>query len=74
MKHIADRVAPRFFAPVKLSPGVEIELPERAARHCAVLRLRRGETVILFTFALLYIAAAGGGAWSADKMWRGTKD
>ena len=48
MKHIADRVAPRFFAPVKLSPGVEIELPERAARHCAVLRLRRGETVILF--------------------------
>ncbi len=36
--------------------------------------LNGGETVILFTFALLYIAAAGGGAWSADKMWRGTKD
>src|SRR6266700_4330019 len=48
MKHIANRVAPRFFAPVKLSPGTEIELPERVARHCAVLRLRRGETVILF--------------------------
>jgi putative oxidoreductase len=36
--------------------------------------LNGGETVILFSFALLYIAAAGGGAWSADKMWRGTKD
>ena len=48
MKHIANHVAPRFFAPVKLSPGTEIELPERVARHCAVLRLRRGETVILF--------------------------
>jgi len=48
MKHIANRAAPRFFAPVKLSPGTEIELPERVARHCAVLRLRRGETVILF--------------------------
>src|SRR5437879_10665572 len=48
MKHIANRVAPRFFAPVELSLGIEIELPERAARHCAVLRLRRGETVVLF--------------------------
>jgi putative oxidoreductase len=36
--------------------------------------LNGGETVILFTFALLYIAAAGGGAWSVDRMWRNTKD
>jgi putative oxidoreductase len=36
--------------------------------------LNGGETVILFAFALLYIAAAGGGAWSVDKAWRGTKD
>jgi putative oxidoreductase len=36
--------------------------------------LNGGETVILFTFALLYIAAAGGGAWSVDKAWRGKKD
>ncbi len=48
MRIPATRRALRFFAPVKLSPGAEIELPERAARHCAVLRLRRGETVILF--------------------------
>src|SRR5437867_3310169 len=39
---------PRFFAPVRLSPGVEIDLPERVARHCAVLRLHRGDTVVLF--------------------------
>src|SRR6266571_4861696 len=48
MKSLASRVVPRFFAPVRLSPGTEIELPERAGRHCAVLRLRRGDAVILF--------------------------
>src|SRR5712692_5599058 len=39
---------PRFFAPVQLSLGAEIDLPERVARHCAVLRLRRGDAVVLF--------------------------
>ncbi len=48
MKNPANRSAPRFFAPVKLSPGAEIDLPERAARHCAVLRLRGGDAVTLF--------------------------
>lgn len=33
---------------MKLSPGAEIELPERAIRHCAVLRLRRGDSITLF--------------------------
>ncbi len=33
---------------MQLSPGAEIELPERVARHCAVLRLRRGDAVVLF--------------------------
>jgi len=49
MKSFASRVVPRFFAPVQLSPGAEIELPERVAHHCAVLRLRRGDAVTLFT-------------------------
>src|SRR6266446_153189 len=48
MKTCAIRLAPRFFAPVELSPGAEIELPERAARHCAVLRLRCGDAVTVF--------------------------
>src|SRR5438093_12626757 len=39
---------PRFFAPGQFSLGAEIDLPERAARHCAVLRLRRGDAVVLF--------------------------
>jgi len=39
---------PRFFAPGQFSLGAEIDLPERAARHCAVLRLRRGAAVVLF--------------------------
>src|SRR5712692_12024048 len=48
MKTSASRVVPRFFAPLQLSLGTEIELPERVARHCAVLRLRRGDAVVLF--------------------------
>ena len=39
---------PRFFVPMKLSPEAEIELPERATRHCAVLRLRTGDEVAVF--------------------------
>jgi 16S rRNA (uracil1498-N3)-methyltransferase len=39
---------PRFFAPVQLSLDAEIDLPERVARHCGVLRLRRGDAITLF--------------------------
>ncbi|SRR6266513_56046 len=48
MKSFASRIVPRFFATVLLSLGAEIELPGRVARHCAVLRLRSGDPVILF--------------------------
>jgi len=48
MKASADRSAPRFFVPSSLSAGADIELPERAARHCAVLRLRGGDSITLF--------------------------
>src|SRR5258708_38717018 len=48
MKSFASRTVPRFFAPVQLSLGSEIALPERVARHCAVRRLRRGDAVVLF--------------------------
>jgi 16S rRNA (uracil1498-N3)-methyltransferase len=40
--------APRFYVPLPLASGAEIELPERAARHVAVLRLARGDAVTLF--------------------------
>jgi putative oxidoreductase len=30
--------------------------------------LNGGELAVLYCFTLLYIAAAGGGAWSADRM------
>src|SRR5258705_5146999 len=48
MKPSESRAAPRFFAPVELLLGAEIQLPERAARHCTVLRLRRGDAIVLF--------------------------
>jgi 16S rRNA (uracil1498-N3)-methyltransferase len=48
MKNSASRSAPRLFAPVDLSLGAEIRLPDRAARHLAVLRLRRGDAITLF--------------------------
>ena len=48
MKNSASRAAPRFFAPIDLALGVEIRLPDRAAHHLAVLRLRSGDSVTLF--------------------------
>jgi putative oxidoreductase len=36
--------------------------------------LNGGEPVILFCFALLYISAAGGGAWSADRILLRSED
>src|SRR5262249_8996729 len=36
--------------------------------------LNGGSLAILFCFTLLYIAAAGGGAWSLDRALRGVKE
>jgi putative oxidoreductase len=36
--------------------------------------LNGGELAALYCFVFLYLAAAGGGAWSADRLWRGAKD
>src|SRR2546427_2417156 len=57
--------APRFFAPVRLSLGADIDLPGRVARHCAVLRLRRGDAIVLFN--------GEGGEFSAEltRVFRG---
>jgi 16S rRNA (uracil1498-N3)-methyltransferase len=48
MKPSATRPDPRFFVATGLCAGAEIRLPERAARHCAVLRLRSGDSITLF--------------------------
>jgi len=50
MQPPAARV-PRFFTPVELLTDVEITLPASAARHCAVLRLRRGDAISVFNGA-----------------------
>ena len=36
--------------------------------------LNGGELAALYCFVFLYLAAAGGGAWSVDRMMRGDKD
>jgi putative oxidoreductase len=36
--------------------------------------LNGGEPAVLYCFVLLYLAAAGGGAWSADRMWGGREE
>src|SRR6266853_6589073 len=61
MKSFPSCVVPRFFTPVQLSLGAEIDLPERVARHCAVLRLHRGDAVVLFN--------GEGGEFSAELTW-----
>ncbi|MGH9902145.1 MAG: DoxX family protein [Pyrinomonadaceae bacterium] len=32
--------------------------------------LNKGELAALYSFVFLYLAAAGGGPWSIDRMWR----
>ncbi len=39
---------PRFYCPVELVSGAEIELPAGAARHVQVLRLQPGDAITLF--------------------------
>lgn len=48
MKTLVSRAAPRLFTPVDLPPGAEIQLPDHAARHLAVLRLSGGDAITLF--------------------------
>ena len=36
--------------------------------------LNGGELAIVYCFVLLYLAAAGGGAWSVDRLWHGQSD
>lgn len=40
---------PRLYCESGLSPGAMVELPERAARHVAALRLREGDALTLFS-------------------------
>jgi 16S rRNA (uracil1498-N3)-methyltransferase len=47
----SDRAAPRLWVDAPLSPGAEIELPERASRHVSVLRLKEGDGIVLFNGA-----------------------
>jgi 16S rRNA (uracil1498-N3)-methyltransferase len=39
---------PRLHVDAGLAPGAQIDLPDRAARHVAALRLRAGDRVVLF--------------------------
>jgi 16S rRNA (uracil1498-N3)-methyltransferase len=48
MKASGTSATPRFHVPFALASGAEVELPERAARHVAVLRLARGDAITLF--------------------------
>ena len=35
--------------------------------------LNRGEPAVVYRFVFLYLAVAGGGAWSVDQWWRRNK-
>ncbi len=40
------------------------------AQHSAYPVVNGGDAAILFCFVFLYLAAAGGGPWSVDALWR----
>lgn len=48
MATLASSRAPRLHCETALTPGATVELPERAARHVAALRLQAGDAVTLF--------------------------
>ncbi len=49
MTSTLDSAPPRLFYEGMLAPGATVDLPERAARHVAVLRLRVGDALTLFS-------------------------
>ena len=69
MKNSASPAAPRLFTPVALTLGAELRLPDRAAHHVSVLRLRRGDSIILFNghggeFTAELARVSAGQAWA----------
>ena len=63
---------PRFYCPVPLLPGSELELPAGAARHVQVLRLQPGDRITLFHGGLE--AGHTGGEFEATVLRMGRSD
>ena len=57
---------PRFYCPLPLAPGAQLDLPAAAARHVQVLRLQPGSAITLFN--------GDGGQWSASVTRMGRSD
>lgn len=57
---------PRFYIPVPLAAGLQLELPETTVRHVQALRLRDGDSLTLFN--------GEGGEWQATLRWHGRRD
>lgn len=51
MLEFPSSATPRFFIDRPLAQGAEVELPDRVVRHLAVLRLRIGDSLMLFNGA-----------------------
>lgn len=56
---------PRFYSPVDLVSGTELELPAGAARHVQVLRLQPGDAITLFHGGLEGAGSGTGGEFEA---------
>jgi 16S rRNA (uracil1498-N3)-methyltransferase len=57
---------PRFYCPIPLAAGAEVDLPPAAARHVQVLRHQPGDTLTLFN--------GHGGQWAATVLRMGRSD
>ena len=61
---------PRFYCPLPLAEGVQVDLPAGAARHVQVLRMQPGDTITLFEGA----QDGRGGEWQATILRMGRSD
>ena len=57
---------PRFYCPTELQPGLELALPDGAARHVQVLRMQPGMALTLFN--------GEGGQYEAEVIHMGKRD
>ncbi|WP_312569682.1 RNA methyltransferase PUA domain-containing protein, partial [Comamonas sp.] len=61
---------PRFYCPLPLFAGIDVDLPAGAARHVQVLRMQPGDTITLFEGR----QDGPGGEWQATILRMGRSD
>lgn len=69
-----DMSLPRFYCPMPLVPGAQLDLPPSAARHVQVLRLQPGDAITLFNHGPGWAGPFAPGEFAASVTRMGRSD